>query len=329
MGAFSGAGGIARSPEQQGIYDWHKQKVAEKNAQQTGEERAHEKYGLGPGGMPASMEWYLDQYNIPNMPSAKPVQSGRRQMGRGLDLLWGQATGRDPSIAGQRGQLESEAMQRQALSMARSAPGGYDPSLQRMAMYQGNQARQDIAGRVAMAEAMERQQAQRAYADATQRAQALEMQRWKDMATHGLASAGLRTDLIKTGLQDKYGGFVQPDQRTWIDKYGPLLGAGVQTLGTVLPMMFSDRELKTGIRPADKDLEEFLNALRPSTYRYKTDGPGRIPGRSAGVMAQDLERSKLGRALVTDTPEGKMVDYGRAMPLLMAAIAHVGKKRRR
>ena len=43
-------------------------------------------------------------------------------------------------------------------------------------------------------------------------------------------------------------------------------------------------------------------------------------------MAQDLERSEAGRDLVEDTPRGKMVDYGRALPLLLASAARLNDR---
>jgi hypothetical protein len=43
-------------------------------------------------------------------------------------------------------------------------------------------------------------------------------------------------------------------------------------------------------------------------------------------MAQELEKSELGRRLVKDTPSGKMVDYGRGLGTMLAAIADMNSR---
>jgi Chaperone of endosialidase len=90
----------------------------------------------------------------------------------------------------------------------------------------------------------------------------------------------------------------------------------------------SDRRTKTDIAPAGRKVDEFLNALSAQDYRYRDPAAhGAGEGRHAGVMAQDLERSELGRRLVSDTPAGKMVDYGpRGMATMLASMASMHKK---
>lgn len=89
---------------------------------------------------------------------------------------------------------------------------------------------------------------------------------------------------------------------------------GLSGIGGIAGAIGSDRNLKTDIEPARSDpaVQEFLDALSSSTYRYKNPEYGE--GRYLGPMAQDLEKTKLGKDMVMDTPEGKMVDYGRGAP---------------
>lgn len=84
--------------------------------------------------------------------------------------------------------------------------------------------------------------------------------------------------------------------------------------GFMEKILASDRNLKTDIEPARSDpaVQDFLDALSSSTYRYKNPEHGE--GRYLGPMAQDLEKTELGRDMVMDTPDGKMVDYGRGAP---------------
>jgi hypothetical protein len=83
----------------------------------------------------------------------------------------------------------------------------------------------------------------------------------------------------------------------------------------------SDEDEKTQINP--DNVKAMLDHLHAYTYRYKDpDAPGAAPGRRMGVMAQDLERSPIGKQFVRDTPNGKMVDYGQAAGAMMAGLAY-------
>jgi hypothetical protein len=43
-------------------------------------------------------------------------------------------------------------------------------------------------------------------------------------------------------------------------------------------------------------------------------------------MAQEIEKTKAGKALVHDTPDGKVVDYGHSMGTVFAALAHLNER---
>jgi hypothetical protein len=89
----------------------------------------------------------------------------------------------------------------------------------------------------------------------------------------------------------------------------------------------SDRRAKTDIKPSDKEIAELLAKLKGFSYRYKDpSAPGAGEGERFGPMAQDLERSKAGKAMVRDTPDGKMVDMNQAVMTALAALAHVDKR---
>lgn len=96
-----------------------------------------------------------------------------------------------------------------------------------------------------------------------------------------------------------------------------LVGQGMGAAAT----FFSDLRLKTNIEPASKaDLAEMKSHLRAFAYNYKNDEHG--TGDWVGVMAQDLEKSKLGRTLVTHNAAGeKMIDTNKVMSLFLATMA--------
>lgn len=105
-----------------------------------------------------------------------------------------------------------------------------------------------------------------------------------------------------------------------------LEGAGLSAAGGLLTA--SDEDVKHGIKDASGDVEEFLQTLgSPASWEYDNpDAPGQSDGRYVGPMAQDLEKSKAGKELVSDTPSGKMVDYGRSTALVMSALKHINSK---
>lgn len=89
----------------------------------------------------------------------------------------------------------------------------------------------------------------------------------------------------------------------------------------------SDVKLKVGIKNADKDVENFLDNLKALKYDYKepeVDGPGE----HYSPMAQDLEKSKPGKAMVEETPRGKQVDYAKGFGTMTASLANLNKRLR-
>jgi len=81
----------------------------------------------------------------------------------------------------------------------------------------------------------------------------------------------------------------------------------------------SDETQKTAITPGEGEIEEFLNALNAYSYEYKDKQFG--AGEYVSPMAQEFEKSKIGKSMVIDTPHGKMVDYGRKAGVELAALA--------
>lgn len=89
----------------------------------------------------------------------------------------------------------------------------------------------------------------------------------------------------------------------------------------------SDRRAKTDIKPAGEKVKTFLDALNEADYEYKNKNtPTTSPGRHTSVMAQDLEKSELGRRMVHDTPQGKVVDYKEGLATMLAGLANVNDR---
>lgn len=92
-----------------------------------------------------------------------------------------------------------------------------------------------------------------------------------------------------------------------------------------LALMASDKRAKKNIRKADKEVKSLLDRLSPHSYDYKDTKHGE--GRHLGVMAQDLEKSPLGAAMVEIDEDGvKKVNYGKGMSTIVAALAGLNRR---
>jgi hypothetical protein len=117
------------------------------------------------------------------------------------------------------------------------------------------------------------------------------------------------------------------------DRYRAVMGAptpgeqilgGVQDLGNTFMKngglaMVSDRRAKTDIVDGDDDAEQLLKGLRSSRWRYKDERDGK--GEFVTPMAQDLERTRAGRAAVIQGPDGKKVVHGARLAMALAGAA--------
>ncbi len=95
-----------------------------------------------------------------------------------------------------------------------------------------------------------------------------------------------------------------------------LLGQGI-TAGAI---MASDRRVKTNLEEISKsDLNEMRHHLRAYKFNYIDDSLGE--GDWIGVLAQDLEKSKLGRTLVSEVNGIKVIDMKKAVSVFLASLA--------
>jgi hypothetical protein len=104
--------------------------------------------------------------------------------------------------------------------------------------------------------------------------------------------------------------------------------AFIGAIGLVLAAALSDIRLKTNIETLQEEevlslgeIDELLRTLKPYSFEYKDQTFGR--GRRFGIMAQDLEKTELGKQFVIETPVGKMVDFGNMMGLIVASQAYL------
>jgi len=90
----------------------------------------------------------------------------------------------------------------------------------------------------------------------------------------------------------------------------------------------SDEKSKKNVKESDMSPKSFLDALQAYSYDYKDpSAPGAGEGKHLSVMAQDLEKAgPVGKSAVLDTPNGKMVDYGKLSGAMLASQAHLNER---
>ncbi len=113
--------------------------------------------------------------------------------------------------------------------------------------------------------------------------------------------------------------------------FAALGGAGGASLGgfagqlSVAPEVaaLSDEREKTKIstKKAAEKIKEFLDNLEPAEYEYKNKDYGN--DKHISVMAQQLEKTDIGKKFVKDVDNKKFIDYGHALPMMMATIANI------
>jgi hypothetical protein len=99
-------------------------------------------------------------------------------------------------------------------------------------------------------------------------------------------------------------------------------GGMMSTMSKVggMATMFSDRSVKKNIKSISKaDITELKSTLKPYTFNYVSGEYG--SGDWVGVMAQDLQKSKLGRTVVTEVNGKLAIDQTKLNSLLLATLA--------
>lgn len=119
------------------------------------------------------------------------------------------------------------------------------------------------------------------------------------------------------GNQIGIGNAAASNQIAQTNRFGQSVGQGAQAAA----MYFSDERLKTNIHPVSKDeLKEMNSFLKAFAFNYKNDEHGK--GDWIGVIAQDLEKSKLGKTLVIENESGlKTISIPKVLSLFLATMA--------
>ena len=152
----------------------------------------------------------------------------------------------------------------------------------------------------------------------------------QEMHNKGLLQQQFQNEIQRAGgVAQGYQGVGQAQQQTAANKaamVGSILG-GASEVGGAAIGKYSDINLKENIQDGDQKIENMMDNIDAYEYDYKPEIGGEQD--QVSVMAQDLEKSELGSQFVEDTDMGKMVDYGKAMPTMMAGQANLNRRLRR
>lgn len=258
-----------------------------------------------------------------------------------------QQTGQGAYGATLEGTAQREAMMRQAGNMALG--GGGDAA---RALLGASEAGAGIAGEQAIAEAQRRLGIQQGYTGGLSGMRNLTQESIGAQDAYAAEREALARGWIGQGLQDKYGRYglaqdyeatatqadldrlaaaqqyEQAKQQAAAAKRGANQQMGVSTamgvIGALGPLAFllSDKRTKKDISEVkDSDVNEFLGKLNPSHFKYKGDD-----AEHSGIMAQDLEKSKMGKRAVVEIDGKKHVNLKELVPGMLASLANLHKR---
>lgn len=94
--------------------------------------------------------------------------------------------------------------------------------------------------------------------------------------------------------------------------------------------VYSDEDLKIIDGPvSDEEIDEFLSKMTATSYDYTDEAKdkGAPAGRQVGIIAQDAEKSKMGKNIVVKDEDGdRMLDVPKTVSALLASSAVLNKR---
>lgn len=104
---------------------------------------------------------------------------------------------------------------------------------------------------------------------------------------------------------------------------GMIQGAGQ----AAMMAMGSDKNMKKDIKSNSKKVDSFLDQLKAREYNYKNPNEkGASSGKKSGIMAQDLEKSEIGKNIVKNIDGKKMISIPDSVSAVLAAQARLNER---
>ncbi len=271
--------------------------------------------------------------------AASQQQAARANQSGLISQLQAQAAGKGPSLASAQLKAASDRSLAQQLAAASAQRGGNQAALQRaLANSQAAQSAQ-LAQESAQARIQEQMAARSQLADVLQSQRGTDLQSQlaqQQAAAQGLGQAfdinaaqqaqqaaleKLRTDQFLAAQ-----GLTATGAAAAAQAQSGLLGGIAQGAGAAFGKT-SDKRAKKDIKNSSADVQKFLDALSAKKYKYKDENaPGAGHGEQYGIMAQDLEKSQMGKSFVKELNGVKTVDTVQGFGAVLAAQSELNKR---
>lgn len=268
--------------------------------------------------------------------SARRNQStdfGDRDQNALIQQLQRSAAGEGPSAAQAQLKQATDQNMRQALAFAASGRG--NPALARQAAARNIAAAgQQAASQSAALRAGEMQQAQQllgqqtaarsqlqTQAELQQAAQNDAMQQFYEQGLNNLLAQQVGADTGYTGAQVQE---MQGAENRKANRENSLISGIIGgTADAITAAVMSDERAKKGIAKIDpRSLDDFFASLKPKSFEYKNKADGY--GEKVGLMAQDVEKTELGKKLFSESKGGmKAYDPQVLDGIMLAAIKKI------
>lgn len=220
-----------------------------------------------------------------------PYEADQKEFIRKLQA---RASGYEPSLAEEQTKQNLGKALNNTVSAIRSSPG-LNPALQaRLGSQAGQQASNEMVQQGTMAKLAEQGQA-------TDQLGA---------AIFGAGNQAMQKQQAEGAAENaRYG------------RMGQMIAGG----GSAAAAMASDEKAKENISNSNGEARDFLDHLKGKLYEYKDEGQFG-EGKHVGIMAQDLEKSPLGRSMVFEENGTKKVDFAKGFGAVLAAVTEIDDK---
>lgn len=254
-----------------------------------------------------------------------------------------QAAGQGPSLAEAQLKSAQERTLAQQLAGAAAQRGGPQAAIQRtLARQQGESGRQ-LAQQAAEARIREQTAARQQLGNQIQAEQQLadqltlqftqlgfNIEEARSRARMELEQLRSRERLARAGAIVGAGNAASAGQAQRSSALtGGLLGAAGSIGASVLSpaAAISDKDAKKNIKKNDDKMKDFLNKLQAVSFDFKDPSEdGATEGKRFGILAQDLEKSEVGKSIVMDGADRKRLDIAQGFGTVLAAQAYLNKR---
>jgi hypothetical protein len=147
----------------------------------------------------------------------------------------------------------------------------------------------------------------------------------------GSAAPSTASSPANTGMNSGAGGLVGGGTMSGGGAPAPVPAPFQRNMPTFDPSVMaamSDETQKDHVSDATGKLTDFMSTIGAHSYQYKDpDADGH--GTYTTPMAQELQKTELGKQAVIETPRGLMVNYGRLGGVTLAAVSVVHREQQK